>query len=419
MIGVVILVCTLLSEQEGISGIMSTPVINDPTLKAEIVYQGINFPTNMAFLGPDDILVIEKDTGMIKRIVNGQLFGDVLIDLPVSNKGERGLLGIAIPVAEEDQDRKVFIYYSESPTRTDDYEDDPLGNRLYEYVLENDNLTRSKLLLDVPFHSPGGTGYHVGGELLLGPDQNLYLTAGDMNQDKTKSQNIDSQDSHGSGVIYRVTQDGKPAEDNPLDGDGPVDAFFAYGIRNSFGMDFDPVTGNLWDTENGPWFGDEINLVEPGFNSGWSKIQGMSSLVDDFELDSLVKFDGKSEYSDPRLVWNETVGVTALKFLDSDEYGEAYKHDLFVGDVKYGNLYHFDLNQERDQLKLKGDLSDKVANREDLSPYIFGEGFGGIVDMQIGPDGYLYILSITAFNGLSSSLAEKDGLGTIYRIIPR
>ena len=70
-------------------------------------------------------------------------------------------------------------------------------------------------------------------------------------------------------------------------------------------------------------FGDEINLVEPGFNSGWMKIQGMSSLVDDFESDSLVKFDGKSEYSDPKLVWNETVGVTALKFLDSDKYGEA------------------------------------------------------------------------------------------------
>src|SRR5262245_43844717 len=123
---VVILACILLSEQEGISGIMSTPIINDPALKAEIVYQGINFPTNMAFLGPDDILVIEKDTGIIKRIVNGQLFGDVLIDLAVSNKGERGLLGIAIPEAEEDKDRKVFIYYSESPTRTDDYEDDPL-----------------------------------------------------------------------------------------------------------------------------------------------------------------------------------------------------------------------------------------------------------------------------------------------------
>ena len=54
-----------------------------------------------------------------------------------------------------------------------------------------------------------------------------------------------------------------------------ISKYYAYGIRNSFGLDFDPITGKLWDTENGPTFGDEINLVEPGFNSGWNKIQGI------------------------------------------------------------------------------------------------------------------------------------------------
>jgi glucose/arabinose dehydrogenase len=76
---------------------------------------------------------------------------------------------------------------------------------------------------------------------------------------------------------------------------------YAYGIRNSFGFDFDPITGNIWDTENGPGYGDEINLVEPGFNTGWSEVTGMSSNTDDFdpEDDDLVSFDGKGEYSHP------------------------------------------------------------------------------------------------------------------------
>ena len=66
-----------------------------------------------------------------------------------------------------------------------------------------------------------------------------------------------------------------------------LNKYYAYGIRNSFGIDFDPVTGNLWDTENGPGFGDEINLVEPGFNSGWSRVQGYMGTVRTIMVDQL------------------------------------------------------------------------------------------------------------------------------------
>ena len=77
-------------------------------------------------------------------------------------------------------------------------------------------------------------------------------------------------------AYFRITQDGLPIPNGSLIGDEyPLNLYYAYGIRNSFGMDFDPLTGNLWDTENGPEYGDEINLVEPGFNSGWNKVQGV------------------------------------------------------------------------------------------------------------------------------------------------
>ena len=79
----------------------------------------------------------------------------------------------------------------------------------------------------------------------------------------------------GRSGILRINQDGKPVGEGILGSTFPLNLYYAYGIRNSFGFDWDPLTGKLWDTENGPHYGDEINLVEPGFNSGWVKVQGV------------------------------------------------------------------------------------------------------------------------------------------------
>jgi glucose/arabinose dehydrogenase len=176
-------------------------------------------------------------------------------------------------------------------------------------------------------------------------------------------------------------------------------------------MDFDPITGNLWNTENGPTYGDEINLVEPGFNSGAVYVYGMSSKVDKFDPERLVDFEGKGEYSDPEFVWGEPIGVTDLEFLDTDKYGEEYENDMFVGDVNNGNIYRFELSDGRDELSLGDDLKDKIADTpEELGDVIFAQGFGGITDIEVGPDGYLYVLAINRL--------QEDNAGTIYRIVP-
>jgi len=169
-------------------------------------------------------------------------------------------------------------------------------------------------------------------------------------------------------------------------------------------MDFDPVTGILWDTENGHDVADEINLVEPGFNSGWNKVQGIwpffaanfvpnaSSVT--HNPSNLVTFEGKGKYRTPEFTWNQTVAPTALIFLDSDKLGDKYKNDLFVADANYGRIYHFQLNIERTGLLLAGPLADKVAdNDNELKDIIFARDFGLISDMDVGPDGYLYFLT--------------------------
>jgi glucose/arabinose dehydrogenase len=249
---------------------------------------------------------------------------------------------------------------------------------------------------------------HHGGEVLIGPDNNVYVVIGDIegrldNKTKTRAQNYkDGTAPDGRSGILRITQDGKPVGKGILGDSYPLNLYYAYGIRNSFGMDFDPVTGNLWDTENGPDHGDEINLVKPGFNSGFHVVDGMPGNKFNPHRD-LVDFNGKGKYSDPEFVWNRTVGPTAIKFLNSDKYGKEYEDDMFVADINNGNIYHFDLDKNREKLVLNGPLDDKIANNpKELENIIFGKGFVGITDLQIGPDGYLYIL----------------GNQSIYRIVP-
>jgi aldose sugar dehydrogenase len=173
------------------------------------------------------------------------------------------------------------------------------------------------------------------------------------------------------------------------------------------------LTGYLWDSENGPNFGDEINLVQPGFNSGWSSVQGYwkpdVEKIGPLNLkpDNLVSFNGNGKYSAPEFVWLNPVAPSVIKFLDSKKYGSEYENDLLVGDANYGNIYDFNFDEQRMDLILPGKLSDKIANDiGELQDVIFAKGFGKVTDMEIGPDGILYVLS------------TQKNLASIYRVIP-
>jgi aldose sugar dehydrogenase len=400
---------------DSISMIKEAPFVTDPNLKVEALYQGLEHPISMAFLGQDDILVLEKDKGTVKRIVNGTILSEPLLNVSVASEGERGMLGIAIARHETDDRIYVYLYYTESATGRDgddiSIKKEPLGNRLYRYEYIDGKLTDPKLFLDLPA-LPGPI--HNGGVIKIGHDkQSVYLAVGNV-EDMTKTQNNKTgKEPDGTSGILRLTLDGEHMQ-GVLGNTYPLNLYYAYGFRNSFGMDFDPVTGKLWDTENGPDFGDEINLVEPGFNSGWNKVQGMWTVAEGVELkgdlasekpDNLVDFDGRGKYSSPEFTWNQVVGPTALKFLSTDKLGKKYQNDMLVADVNKHRIYHFELNQNRTGLLLNGPLVDKVADTdEELNNVIFAGGFGLITDLEIGPDGYLYFVVFDE--------------GKIYRIVP-
>jgi len=123
-----------------------------------------------------------------------------------------------------------------------------------------------------------------GGPVLVGPDNYIYFIVGQVKDDndrghETKAQNFENgPDADGTSGVHRITQDGKMVSSRVLDSTGKMDTYFAYGIRNSFGMDFDPI-GKLWLSENGVYTNDEINLIESGFNGGWKDITGLPGSI--------------------------------------------------------------------------------------------------------------------------------------------
>jgi aldose sugar dehydrogenase len=365
------------------------PSLKDPNLKVEAFVSGIASPTSMLFVDENNILVLEKD-GNVRLVSNGMLQSQPLVSLSVDNKNERGLLGIE-KIAEN-----VFLYAT--------VKDGQLINRIYKYTLApGPELTNEQEFMDLPA-TPATN--HQGGKLVASNDGYLYSVTGEL-QRNGKDQNIvNGPDPDFSGAILKTNaNDGSPAPNNPFKSDNsndPINWYQAYGLRNSFGLGIDPVTGALWDAENGENTFDEINLVSPGFNSGWKLTMGPIS-ESGISQDVLVNFPD-SNYKDPILSFRNSIGITDIEFLNSDKLGTEYANNAFVGDISYGNLYRFELNEDRVDFKFNDPgLEDRVVdNNKELDSVIFGEGFSGITDIKTGPDGLLYVLSF------------EDG--TIYRI---
>ena len=388
------------------------PRVFDSILKVEEVVGGLKSPTTMAFLENDDFLVLEKDKGTVMHVINGQVLDEPLLDVDVANSVERGMCGIA--VFKNGTKTYVFLYFTEigGNDGNDRKGLAPIGNRLYRYEFVDNKLVNPKLLMNLPA-TPGPR--HNGGAIEIGPDGNLYIPVGDIDGSfKKEFQHTQTQNfgkgkvADGRSGILRITQDGKPVGEGILGDSMPLRLYYAYGIRNSFGLDFDPVTGFLWETENGPQDGDEINLVEAGFNSGWNEIYGFSTSQKASDINELVTFGNRGHYEEPKLVWTHSTGLTSIVFLDSHKLGDEYRNDIFVGSVHNGHIYHFKLNNERSDLA----LPEALANRYVQTPInigaeevVFANGLGGVTDITVGPDGYLYVVSIDQ--------------GKIFRILPK
>jgi glucose/arabinose dehydrogenase len=345
-----------------------------------------------------------------------------------------------------------------------------LGNRVDRFewngtsLVFDQNLTMLRAFQNDAAPLPAGQGdaaqpplgNHDGGVITFGNDGKLYIIIGDVGR-RGQLQNLPSgptetglgptvpddqfggpepDDAHFTGVIIRLNDDGTTPADNPFfdvgdDIGGEVGAniqqIFAYGIRNSFGLAIDPFTGRVWNTENGDDSFDELNLVQPGFNSGWIQVMGPLARLDEFKniettfgsqslqqlrwpperiadspeeaLDRLFELEG-SRYSDPEFSWKFAVPPTALDFVQSRALGGKYFGDLIVGNGA-GQLMDFDMTGRRFTVKAGSrGLRDRVDDNSvkfvanESQRLVIGEGFGIITDVEAGPGGSLFVSSI-------------------------
>lgn len=351
-----------------------------------------------------------------------------------------------------------------------------LGNRVDRFIWNGSTLTFDRNLIKLrAFQNDGApvppgqgdeaqppAGNHNGGVIRFGRNGKLFIIMGD-NGRRGQLQNLPSgptatglgtpvpddqfggpqpDNAHLTGVVLRLNDDGTTPTDNPFFSAGAaiggevgtnIQKIFAYGVRNSFGMAVDPLSGNLWDQQNGDDSFDELNLIEPGSNLGWVQIMGPVNRISEFKqiettlgamtlqqlrwsptriantpaeaLSRLFVLPG-SHYSDPEFSWRYAVAPAGIGFLNSSALGPEYQGDLFVGAstpaLAGGYLFHFNMGTNGRGLELNDErLADGVADNfskfdiAESERLLIGIDFGIGTDIQTGPDGNLYVVSLS------------------------
>jgi glucose/arabinose dehydrogenase len=467
------------------------PTILHPRLTLRTVVDDLVTPTSIAFLDANHLFVLEKNTGKVLMVSEGAVSATAL-DLAVNFGSERGLLGIALhpdfPAANF-----VYLYWTESTTESDTdvlSETTLLGNRVDRFTWDGSTLTFDENLLRIRAIQQDGAsqppdqgdegqperGNHNAGVIAFGPDGKLYVLIGDVGR-RGQLQNLPSgptatglgatvpddqfggpepDNAHFAGVIVRLNDDGTVPTDNPFFEVGEeiggevgdnIQMIFAYGIRNSFGMAFDPISGALWDQENGEDAFDELNLVEPGMNSGWIQVIGPLERISQYKaiettslhhedfpnlqqfrwgperiadspdeaLARLFELPG-SRYSDPEFSWKHVLAPAGMGFVVGRGLGPAFAGDLFVGfsvpEPLGGPLFRFNLTGNRRKIAVDDPrLRDRVADNltfhdmTESESLLIGTDFGVITDVETGPGGTLFVVSIS--NGAIYEISRR------------
>ncbi|HVR37235.1 MAG TPA: PQQ-dependent sugar dehydrogenase [Methylomirabilota bacterium] len=360
------------------------PRILESNLGVRTVISGLEQPISMAFTGPDELFVLEKGSGRVQQVVDGAIAATVL-DLAVNSASERGLLGIALH-PQFPANPGVYLYWTESSTGEDTTvvsETPLLGNRVDRFVWDGSTLTFDHNLIRIRAIQEDADqparGNHNGGVLRFGPDGKLYIYIGDVGR-RGQMQNLpdgpgpagnmaddqfggpEPDDAHLTGVILRLNDDGSTPGDNPFFGAGAsrggeaganLQKVFAYGIRNGFGMAFDPFSGHLWEAQNGDDTFTEINRVEPGANLGWIQIMGPVGRIDQFkEIETSEEFFGLQQIRwEPTSIADtpdEALARLFMVFEGGDEFGALMTGSQEVPPVMTGAgaMALFELNSD-------------------------------------------------------------------------
>jgi glucose/arabinose dehydrogenase len=329
--------------------------------RVETVAEQLQVPWSLAF-APDGRLFVSERPGRVRILdLTARTSALALTLTDVFATGEAGALGLALD-PDFTQNRLVYLYYTAvvagggTVNRVVRYRES--ANRLIEAVPLLDNIPAAAI--------------HDGGRIRVGPDGLLYITAGDADT-RARAQDLASY----AGKILRLNRDGTTPRANPFG--SPI---YSYGHRNPQGIDWHPLTGELWASEHGQSANDEINLIRSGANYGWPEIEGSAS---------------RPGMEPPIVFYASTLAPSGISFYRGQRI-PGFTNDLFVAALR---------GTELRRLRTSG---ARVTAQEAL----VDDRFGRIRDVVTGPDGYLYFCTNNRDSRGNPAAADDR----ILRIVP-
>jgi len=328
-------------------------------LNIETVVDGLDHPWGIAFLPDGDSLITER-SGKLRKITSGKLLEQAVTGLPViKEKGQGGLLGIAL---HPDYKNNQLVYLSYAGQEEGGYGTEVVRGKLQGMKLNN----VQKIFTALP-KSRGGR--HFGSRLVFANDGTLFISLGDRGKQDTAQ---DINDHRGS--LIRINDDGSIPKDNPfIDRENAKPEIYTYGNRNMQGMALNIITGEIWTHEHGPQGGDEVNIMRAGVNYGWPVITyGVNYGIGT----KIGEGTHKHGMEQPIHKWVPSIAPSGMTFYTGKQFSE-WKGDLFVGSLKFGLLVRLEIH------------GNKIVGEERM---LHGK-YGRIRDVVEGPEGSLYILT--------------------------
>ncbi|MFT7459954.1 MAG: glucose/arabinose dehydrogenase [Planctomycetota bacterium] len=327
--------------------------------KVEIITDELTNPWGMVFLPSGEMLVTER-RGKLLRVANDGNILSTIQGLPsVKEKGQGGLLGIAL---HPDFQINNMVYLSYTGKGRGGY-----GTEVARGRLQGNSLTDVNTIFKAMAKSGGGR--HFGSRLVFAADGSLFVSLGERGKEKF------AQDLHDHrGSLIRINDDGSVPADNPFTRrKNARPEIYSYGHRNIQGMVMHRGTGEIWTHEHGPQGGDEINRIKAGVNYGWPVITyGVNYGIGT----KIGEGTHKAGMQQPIHFWVPSIAPSGMTFYTGDKFPQ-WRDDVFVGSLKFGLLVRLEIKD------------DKVINEERL----LNNKYGRIREVVEGPDGYLYLLT--------------------------
>jgi glucose/arabinose dehydrogenase len=333
---------------------------------AEVVASGLESPTSFT-IDPNgvDIWYSERFTGEIRRF-NQNTDQNTLVDtIPgvVTTGREQGTFGVALHPSYPTT-RLLFVLATVSVSGQ-------ARERVFRISLDaNGVATGRTTILDIP-----AATQHLGGRIQFGPDGLLYVAIGD-HLVHANAQNLTN--TVKPGKIHRITTDGGVPAGNPIAGN----TLWAYGVRNSFGFNFDPANNRLWFSDNGPTCNDEVNLLVVGGNHAWGP-NGESCEPGIWET---TNEDGPQPRIRPKVLWNPSVAPTGVAFCSNCGLRTEDNGTLLVGNVNTGHIRRLALDATRTSVTRDSLLYDHPS---------------GVLSVESRPGGPVYFSDFTSIYRLT------------------